>query len=103
MSHATSFTFLRPHQAKIKGDYEEYAVDLISDVKIDDWPRRGPYLQLFTHFVSFDIPEWIMLEQVDDCEQLSIFLSSEKVNVLSLGRDYLELFAKYPMRNIVVR
>jgi len=24
----------------------------------------------------FDIPEWMLLEQVDDCEQLSIFLAS---------------------------
>jgi hypothetical protein len=26
-----------------------------------------------TYFVSLDIPEWILLEQVDDCEKLSIF------------------------------
>ena len=53
LSRATSSTSLRPHQAEIEVDHEEYAVDFISDVKIDDWPRRrGPYLQLFTHFVS---------------------------------------------------
>ena len=51
--------------------------------------------------MSFDIPEWMLLEQVDDCEQFSIFLSSEKWNVLGC-KDYLELVAKYPMRNIVV-
>ena len=37
-----------------------------------------PYLQLLTHFVSFYIPEWLLLEQVDDCEQLPIFMASEK-------------------------
>jgi hypothetical protein len=60
---------LRPHQAKIECDHEEYAIDYISDVKIDNWPRsRGPYLQFLTHFVSFDILEWLLLEQVEDCE-----------------------------------
>ena len=74
LSRATSSTFLRPHQADIEGDHEEYVVDFISDVKIDHWPRRrGPYLRFWTRFVSFDIPEWMLLEQVDDCEQLSIF------------------------------
>jgi hypothetical protein len=46
---------------------------------MDNWPRRrGLYLQFLTHFVSFDISEWLLLEQVDDCEELSIFLGSEK-------------------------
>ncbi len=79
LSHASSSTLLRPRQAEIEGDHEEYAVDFISDVKIDNWPRRrGPHLQFLTHFVSFDIPEWLLLEQVDNCEQLSIFIASEK-------------------------
>jgi hypothetical protein len=103
LSHATSSTSLRPHQAEIEGDHEEYAVDFISDVKIDNWPRRrGPYLHFFTHFVSFDFLEWMLLEQVDDCEQLSIFLNTEKWHVFSLHKDYLEFVAKYPMRNMVV-
>ena len=46
LSHATSSTSLRPHQAEIEGDREEYGVDFISDVKIVYWPRRkGYYLQ----------------------------------------------------------
>ena len=90
LTHATSSTSLRLHQAEIEGDHEEYAVDLISDAKFDNWPRRrGPNLQFLTHFVSFNIPEWMLLEQVDDCEQLSIFLNNEKWNVFSLGKDYL--------------
>jgi hypothetical protein len=56
----------------------------------------------FSRFVSFDILEWMLLEQVDDCEQLPIFLTNEKWNVFSLDKDYLEFVAKYPMRNIVV-
>jgi hypothetical protein len=77
-SHAISSTSLRPHQAEIEDDHEEYAVDFILDVEIDNWPRRrGPYLHFLTHYVSFDIHEWMLLEQVDDCEQLSIFLNTE--------------------------
>ena len=60
-------------------------------------------MQNLTHFVPFDILEWILIEQVDDCEQLSIFQSSEKWNVFYLGKDYLEFVPKYPKRNIVVR
>jgi hypothetical protein len=53
LSHATSSTSLRPHQAEIEGDHQEYDVDFISDVKIDNWlRRRGPYFQFWTHFVS---------------------------------------------------
>ena len=68
LSHATSSTSFRPRQAEIEGDHEEYAVDFISDVNTDDWTRRGSYLQLLTFFVSFDISEWMLLEQVNDCE-----------------------------------
>ena len=103
LSHATSTTSLRPLQAKIEGDHEEYDVDFFSDVKNINLPRMsGPYLQSLTHFVSFNILEWMLLEQVDDCEQLSIFLNTEKYNVFSLDKDYLEFVAKFPMRNIVV-
>jgi hypothetical protein len=84
LSHATSSPSLRPHQAEIEGDHEEYVIDFISDIKIDNCARRrGQYLQFLFHFVSFHIPEWMLLEQVDDCEQLSIFLNTEKLDVFS--------------------
>ena len=68
--HAPSSASLRPNQAEIEDDHGEYVVDYIYDVnKIDNGPRRrGPYLQFLTHSVSFDIPEWLLLEQVDECE-----------------------------------
>jgi hypothetical protein len=48
---------MRLHRAEIEGDHEDYEVNYISDVKIDNLPRRrGPYLQFLTHFVSVDIP-----------------------------------------------
>ena len=102
LPHATSSTSLRPYQVEIEGDQKEYARDFISYVKINNWPRRrGPYLQFFPHFVSFDIPEWMLLYQVDDCEQLSIFPRRKKLNVISLGTDYLETVAKYKIENNV--
>ncbi len=43
LSLATTSTSLRPHQAEIEGDHEEFVVEYIFDVKIDNWPRRkGP-------------------------------------------------------------
>jgi len=103
LSHASSSTSLRPHQAEIEGAHEEYAVDYIYDVKIDNWPkRRGFYLHFLTHFVSFDIIEWLLLKQVDDCEQLSIFLGSEKWNKFSKGKDYLDFANKFPTRKVIV-
>jgi hypothetical protein len=68
LSHATSSTSNRPYHVEIEGDHEEYAVDFISDVNIDNWPRRRDLcLQLLIHFVSFDILEGMLLKQVDDC------------------------------------
>ena len=52
--------------------------------------------------MPFYTSEWMLLKQVDDCKQLSIFLNREKLNVFSLGKDYLEFVATYPMKNIVV-
>ena len=58
---------------------------------------KGPYLRILTHFMPFDIPEWMLLEQVDECEQLSIFLKNEKWKILSTGTEFLEFIVKYPM------
>ena len=43
LSHAQSATSIMPHQAEIKGDHDEYAIDFISDVKIDTW-KEGKVL-----------------------------------------------------------
>ena len=60
----------------MEDDHEDYDVDFISDVEIDNWPSiRGSYLQFLTLFVSFNILEWMLFEQVDNCEQMPIFLT----------------------------
>jgi hypothetical protein len=103
LSQSTITTSLRPHQAEIEGDMEEYAINYIDDVKLDNWPRRrGLYLQFLTYFINFDTPEWMLLEQVDDCEELTKFLSSEKWTNFSNGKVYLDFVTKYPKRIIIV-
>jgi hypothetical protein len=103
LSHATSSSSLRPHQAEIEGDMEEYAINYVSDVKIDNWPRRkGLYLQFLTYFVNFDTPEWMLLEQIDECEELSKFLDSQKWKTFSQGEIYTRFVEKYPTRNVVI-
>ncbi len=52
--------------------------------------------------MSFDIPKWLLLEKVDDCEQLSIFIASEKWNMLYKGKEYLDFANKFPMRTVIV-
>ena len=75
---ASNSTLLRHRPDEIESDHNEYAIDLISDAKVDNWTnRRGLYLQFLTHFVGYDVPEWMLLEQVDDCEQRSVFLLSD--------------------------
>ena len=103
LSQSTTTTSLRPHQAEIEGDMEEYAINYIDDVKLDTWPRRrGLYLQFLTYFINFDTLEWMLLEQVDDCEELSKFLSSEKWTNFSLGEVYLDFVSKYPKRIVIL-
>ncbi len=82
---------------------EEYGINYIDDVKLDNRPRRrGLYLQFLTYFINFDTPEWMLLEQVDDCEEVSKFLSSEKWTNFSFGEVYLDFASKYPKRIIVI-
>jgi hypothetical protein len=90
-------------RAEIEGAHEEHAIDFIAEVKIVNLPRRrGPYLQFLTHSMSFDIPEWLLLEQVDDCEQRFIFLYNEKWNNFSKEKDYLDFAGKFPTRKVIV-
>jgi hypothetical protein len=55
-----------------------------------------------TYFINFEHPEWMLLEQVDDCEELSKFLSSEKCTSFPLGKVYMDFVSKYLKRIIIV-
>ena len=52
--------------------------------------------------MSFDIPEWLLFEQVDDCEQLFFLMGIEKWNTFSKGKDYLDFANKFPIRIVIV-
>ena len=100
LSKASNSTNLRHRPAEIKSDHNGYAIDCISDVKVDNWPnRRGLYLQFLTHFVGYDIPEWMLLEQVDACEQLSIFFSSDFWAQFSQTQYYIQFKTWHPARD----
>ena len=45
------------------------------------------------NFVGYDVPEWMLLEQVDDCEQLFVFLSSHTWAQFSQTQTYVQLKA----------
>ena len=63
---------------------------------------KGFIFAIFNIFINFDTPEWMLLEQVDDCEELSKFLSSEKWTNFSLGEVYLDFVSKYPKRIVIL-
>ena len=55
-----------------------------------------------TLFMNFDTPEWMLFEQIDECEELSKFLESQKWKTFSQGEIYMRFVEKYPTRNVVI-
>jgi hypothetical protein len=53
LSHTLSAPSLRPHQSAIEGNRKEYAVDFISDVNIDNWPRKKGQLTILNSICAF--------------------------------------------------
>ena len=100
-SKASTSTPLRHRPAKIESDHTKYAIDFISDVKVDNWPNRlCLYLQFLAHFVGYDIPEWMLLEQVDNCKQLSVFLSSHVWAQYSQTQSYMQFKTRHLARDV---
>ncbi len=74
--HASSSTsLLRPHQAEIEGDHEEYEMEYIFDVNIDSWPirRRGPYLQFITTLCLLIYPNCRYLNKLTNVNNFLFF------------------------------
>ena len=101
LSKASNSTPLRHRHVEIESDHNnEYAIDFISDAKVDNWPnRRGLHLQFLSHFVGYDVPEWMLLEQVDDCEQLFVFLSSNIWAQFPQTHAYVQFKTRHPDRD----
>ncbi len=101
ISKASNSTPLRHRQAEIESDHNEYAIVFISDAKVDNWPnRRGLNLQLLTHFVGYDVLEWMLLDQADDCEKLFVFLSSNVWAHFSQTQSYIQFETRHPARDV---
>jgi len=101
LSKASISTPLRHQPAEIGSDDDEYANDLIFDAKVDNWPnRRGLYFQFFTHFVGYDVTEWMLLEQVDDCEQLFVLISSNVWAQFSQTQAYVQFKTQHLARDV---
>ncbi len=76
LSTASNPTPLRHQPAEIRSDHNEYAINYILDVKIGSWlDRRGRYIQFLKPFVGYDVPEWMLHEQMDECKLIFKFLS----------------------------
>ena len=53
---------MRHQPVVVESNHNEYAIDNISDAKVDNWPNRhGLYLQFLTHFVLYDVRGWMLL------------------------------------------
>ena len=103
LSKAYNSTPLRHQLVEIESDPNEYAIDYISDAKIDIWPnRRGMYLQFLTQFDGYDVPEWMLLEQVDDCEQLFVVISLDVWAEFSQTQACVKFKTRHPARDVVL-
>jgi hypothetical protein len=98
---ASNSTPLRHQHSEIESDQNEFATDFISDVKVVNCPnRRGLYFQFLTHFIGYDALEWMLLEQLDDCEQQSVFLSSNVWARLSQTQAYAKFKTRHLARDV---
>jgi hypothetical protein len=101
LSKASNSTTLSHQLVEIESDHNEYAIDYISDVKVDNRSnRRGLSLQFLTHLVGYDVPKWMLLEQVSDCEQLSVILSSNKWAQFSQTQAYVQFKTRHLARDV---
>ena len=99
LSKASNSTSLRHHPADIESGHHEYAIDYIA--KVYNWPnRRGLYLQYLTYVVGYDVPKWMLLEQVDDYEQLYVFRSSDVWAKFSQTRAYVLFKTRHLARDV---
>jgi hypothetical protein len=101
LSRASNSTPLRHQLVEIESNRNEYAIVFFSDAKVDNWPtRRGLYLQFLTHFVRYDVPEWISLEQFNDREQLFVFLSLDVWAQFSQTQAYVQFITRHTARDV---
>ena len=68
---------------------------------VDTWPiRRGPFLHRLTQCVGYDVHERTILYDVNDCEHLYVFLSSDVWAQFSQTQAYVQVKTRHPARNV---
>ena len=78
-------------------------VEKITEVKLDTWPRRrGLYVLFKTYYTGFDLPEWSLLELLDDTAALDVFLQTPAWQDFAKGKPYQDFCKKYPRRIVQV-
>ena len=55
---------------------------------------------MLTHFVGYDVPKWMLLEQWDDCEQLFLFLASDVWAQFSQSQANAQLKTRHLARDV---
>ena len=53
--------------------------------------------------VGYDVLEWMLLDQVDDCEHLFVFLSSNVWTQFSQTQAYIQFKTQHPARDVDLR
>ena len=99
---AESDTPLRVLPVDAVDDDTDYGIEKITEVKLDNWPRRrGLYVLFKTYYTGYDHPEWSLLELLDDTVALDNFLKTSDWRTFSNGTAYKEFVRKYPRRAVI--
>lgn len=83
-------------------DETDYQIDKITEVKLAHWPRRrGLYVLFKTYYAGYDLPEWSLLELLNDTQALDKFLATDDWKAFARGNAYKDFVKKWPRRAVV--
>ena len=82
-------------------DEEFYGVEKITEVKLGSWPkRRGLYVLFKTFYKGYDVPEWTLLELIDETAALEEFLQTQDWKDFSATKKYIAFCKRYRHRAV---
>ena len=82
-------------------DEEFYGVEKITEVKLGSWPkRRGLYVLFKTYYKGYDVPEWSLLELIDETAALGEFLQTQDWKDFSATKKYIAFCKRYRHRAV---
>ena len=84
-------------------DEEFYGVEKITEVKLGSWPRRrGLYVLFKTYYKGDDVPQWTLLELIDDTEALDNFLKTQDWLDFAATDKYKKFIKRYKHRAVKI-